>query len=107
MRTTDKEGDALVRVVAFAHVLLSSVLLVVGVLAAAHATVTAMTTVPTTVVTASSSTHHAAHVAVSLHRSAAVAVLAREDNTAKADKDEGDDSDYFLFQLSHPPGVKF
>ena len=78
-------------------------LLHVSVLAAAHATVTAMTTVPTTVVTTSSSTHHAAHVAVSLHRSAAVGVLTREDNTAKADKDEGDDSNDLLFQGSCPP----
>ena len=66
-----------------------------------------MTTVPTTVVTTSSSTHHAAHVAVSLHRSAAVGVLTREDNTAKADKDEGDDSNNFLSQRSCPPNEDF
>jgi len=65
-----------------------------------------MTPVPavhTTVMPASAPTHHVAHVVIPLHRSAAVAILTRENNTAKADKDEGDDSDYFLFQGSGLP----
>jgi len=47
---------------------------------------TAVTTVPTTVMSPPAPPHHAAHVVVPLHRSAAVRVLTREDNTAKADK---------------------
>ena len=77
----------------------------VGVLVAhLHVTAATVTTMPTTVVPASPSTHHGAHVVVPLHCcSAAVAVLTRENNTAKADKDEGDDSDNFLSQRSCPP----
>lgn len=80
-------------------------LLHVGVLVACFHVTAATVTVPTTVVPTSASMAHAhtAHVVIPLHRSAAVAILTRENNTAKADKDEGDDSDHFLSQRSCPP----